>query len=130
MTALAASRQTYKRSGALLSLVVDDAGQVFLGGMVQVNAAGKGVAASATAANVTVGVAMADAGPGEQFNAEKLVFAFGNSAAGDLITKADIGKSCYVVDDQTVAKTSNSNARPVAGKVFDVDEYGVWVDFR
>jgi hypothetical protein len=53
-----------------------------------------------------------------------------NSAAADLIAKADIGASCYVVDDQTVAKTNGGGARPRAGKVFDVDEYGVWVDFR
>ena len=42
---------------------------------------------------------------------------------------ADIGADCYIVDDQTVAKTSGTNTRSVAGKVFDVDADGVWVDF-
>jgi len=55
------------------------------------------------------------------------IFRFGNSASGDLITKADIGADCYGVDDQTVAKTSGSNTRSVAGKIFDVDADGVWV---
>lgn len=130
MAALAASRQTHKRVGNYISLVVGAGAQVFLGGMVQVVAAGTATAATATAANATVGVALGDGAPGETINVEKSVFAFGNSAAADALTKADIGKPCYVVDDQTVAKTSNSNNRPIAGVVYDVDEYGVWVDFR
>lgn len=52
-----------------------------------------------------------------------------NSAGGDLITVADIGKDCYVVDGQTVALTSNSNARGRAGRIHDVTEHGVWVRF-
>ena len=32
--------------------------------------------------------------------------------------------------DQTVAKTNGGNTRSRAGKVFDVDADGVWVDFR
>lgn len=45
----------------------------------------------------------------------------------DAVTSADIGKDCYLVDDQTVAKTSDTDARSVAGKVIDVDAAGVWV---
>ena len=60
----------------------------------------------------------------------KTVACFANSAAADAITLADIGADCYIVDDQTVAKTSATNTRSVAGKVFDVDAEGVWVDFR
>jgi len=55
---------------------------------------------------------------------------FANSAAGDQITAAEIGTDCYCVDDATVAKTSNANARSVAGKVWNVDATGVWIDFR
>ena len=54
---------------------------------------------------------------------------FANSAAGDLITKADIGTVCYIVDDQTVAKTSGTNTRSPAGIVDSVDAQGVWVRF-
>ena len=46
----------------------------------------------------------------------------------DLIAKADIGAICYVVDNQTVAKTDNSTARKAAGKIIDVDADGVWVE--
>ena len=55
---------------------------------------------------------------------------FANSAAADAIALADVGADCFIVDDQTVAKTNGANTRSVAGKVFDVDADGVWVDFR
>lgn len=42
-------------------------------------------------------------------------------------TAADIGSDCYIVDDQTVAKTNGTNTRSVAGKIMDVDAQGVWV---
>lgn len=43
-----------------------------------------------------------------------------NSSSGDAITEADVGKVCYAVDDQTVAKTSNGATRPVAGVITEV----------
>jgi hypothetical protein len=42
---------------------------------------------------------------------------------------ADVGKQCYLVDDQTVAKTDGTNTRSPAGFVRDVDADGVWVEF-
>lgn len=61
---------------------------------------------------------------------ERVISRFANSAAADAITAAEIGSSCYVVDDQTVAKTNGTNTRSVAGTVFDVDAIGVWVEFK
>lgn len=55
------------------------------------------------------------------------IFLFANSAAGDLITIADIGKLCYIVDDQTVAKTDGTATRSRAGIVDGVEASGVWV---
>ena len=54
-------------------------------------------------------------------------YRFGNSSAADLITIAEIGTDCFIVDDQTVAKTSGSSTRSIAGKVVAVDSLGVWV---
>lgn len=54
---------------------------------------------------------------------------FANSAAGDQIANTDIGSDCYIVDDQTVAKTSGTSTRSIAGKVHLVDSLGVWVKF-
>lgn len=44
-----------------------------------------------------------------------------NSATTDEITEADIGKVCFVVDDQTVAKTSAGGTRAIAGIVLQID---------
>lgn len=55
------------------------------------------------------------------------VFPFANSSAGDLITQADAGKDCYIVDDQTVAKTDGTGTRSRAGKIVRIDASGVWV---
>lgn len=81
-------------------------------GVFEENADNSGGAASAIKAKVRRGV-----------------FAFANSAAADEIALADIGADCYIVDDQTVAKTNGGATRSVAGKVRDVDAYGVWVEF-
>ena len=61
-------------------------------------------------------------------NVRRGTFRFLNSSAGDLIALSDIGASCYIVDDQTVAKTNGGTTRSVAGKIRDVDADGVWVE--
>lgn len=55
---------------------------------------------------------------------------FANSTSTDQITLAEVGSDCYLVDDQTLAKTNGGNTRSVAGKVWNVDADGVWVEFR
>ena len=55
------------------------------------------------------------------------VFKFANSSGGDLIGDANVGSDCYAVDDQTVALTSATSTRSVAGKIMQVDSDGVWV---
>ncbi len=60
------------------------------------------------------------------------IFRYNNSDV-DPVSKADIGNDCYLVDDETVAKTNGDTGtgptRSVAGRVFDVDDEGVWVEF-
>ncbi len=53
-------------------------------------------------------------------------FKFAN-LAGDPVTQASLGKACYIADNQTVAATSGTNTRSVAGTVIGVDADGVWV---
>lgn len=57
------------------------------------------------------------------------VWRFKNSASTDAIALTDIGATCYVVDDETVAKTNGTNTRSAAGIIRDVDAQGVWVEF-
>lgn len=54
-------------------------------------------------------------------------FRYRNSTSADAITVADIGKVCFVIDDDRVAKTDGSGARSPAGVVEAVDGAGVWV---
>lgn len=57
----------------------------------------------------------------------KKAFQWLNSAT-DPVTQADLFKTCYVVDAQTVAKTNGGNTRSAAGRVVGVDAGGVWVE--
>lgn len=59
---------------------------------------------------------------------ERGVFKWANSAAGDLIAQADVLNSCFIVDDQTVAKTDGTGTRSAAGTIVQVDSDGVWVE--
>lgn len=136
MAALAAARNTPAALGDIRRVPLPANGIVYQGGMVQINAAGYAAAASATAANVTIGRAEATVNNAGGVNSalsvdvRRGIFRFANSAAGDLIARTEIGKTVYVVDDQTVAKTNNAGARPAAGICFDVDAQGVWVEFQ
>lgn len=57
------------------------------------------------------------------------VFHFANDGAAP-VTLNHLGQDCYVLDDQTVSSSHDTNARSVAGTVFDVDAKGVWVEFK
>ena len=60
-------------------------------------------------------------------NVRSGIFKFENSADADAIANDDAGKTCYVVDDQTVALTDGTASRSIAGTVYKVDSDGVWV---
>lgn len=136
MAALTASRSTPAAAGDVRKVPLPANGKIFQGGMVQITAAGYAAAGSATIANVTIGRAeetvdnTGGANGDKSIKVRRGIFRFGNSAAGDLIARTEIGKTVYVVDDQTVAKTNNAGARPAAGTCYDVDALGVWVEFQ
>jgi len=135
MAALTAPRNTPAALGDVRSFPLPANGKIFAGAMVAITAAGFAAGATATAANVTTGradetVDNTDGANGDaRVKVRRGVFQFANSGGADAIALTEVGKSCFVVDDQTVAKTDNAGARPVAGTVFDVDAQGVWVEF-
>lgn len=55
------------------------------------------------------------------------VFLWKNGTAGDAIVQADIGKVCYILDNETVAKTDGTGTRSIAGRVESVVTEGVYV---
>lgn len=133
MTALTENRSTLQRAAGDLSGLLAASQTIFAGSILMRTAAGH-LTKGATATG-SVGVGRAEtagtsttAGVTAQPYREG-VFRFANSAGGDLIATADIGTACYIVDDQTVAKTSGTNTRSPAGIVADVDALGVWVRF-
>lgn len=132
MTALSADRNTPRREGEKRVIPAAASTLIYAGALVAINAAGNAVPFSTATTLKPAGRAERrvdnTGAAGEQsVEVSAGIFRFANSAAADLITKADIGSDCYGVDDQTVAKTSGTNTRSVAGKVFDVDAQGVWV---
>lgn len=123
MAALTADRNTKRRDGDLFSF--EAAKTIYAGALVAINADGKAVPATATG-TVCAGVAQHQAGAGETVLARRGVYNFADAADDAALTRADIGSTVYVADDQTVKK-KNSGADAVAGIVMDVDADGVWV---
>lgn len=136
MTALAAERDTTKYGAGpkaeYLYPPVKTATTIYKGALVAITSAGVALPAAATATNITLGVAEetvvnSGADGAKSVRVRCGVFGFENSASSDLIASAQIGSTCYVVDDNTVAKTDNSAARPAAGKVVKVEGGQVFV---
>lgn len=139
MTALAATRNT-KRGGTatvVSKLNIDMGVDIgYAGGMAGRNSSGDLVAASSALSQRTVGVfvSTADNSAGSAGDIEAQIergsFWLGNSASTDAITDADIGEVCFVVDDQTVARSAGTaGTRQPAGRVLAVDStLGVLVE--
>lgn len=136
MTATTIERDTQRRDGKMVELPVLASTKVLSGTIAAITAAGfaQGGATATTLKGVGVFDETVDNTTGANGDLKARVrrdgyFRFANSAAGDQITVADIGNDCYMVDNQTVAKTNGTNTRSVAGKVRDVEAAGVWVEF-
>jgi hypothetical protein len=131
--ALSSDRNTPRLGGDVRRLPMAAAALIYAGALVCRNAAGYAVK-GATALNlVGAGVAQArvDNSAGSagdlEIDVRSGVFRFANSSSGDAITVAEIGDIAWVVDDETVAKTSGSGTRSPAGIITGVDSLGVHV---
>jgi len=135
MPATTVDRDTRRRSGDLRSFPVKGATTIPAGAMCGL-VSGFLVNALTSTGLTTVGVAsdtIVNAGADGAVTANVPTGIFGpfaNSASTDAITDAHIGTTCFVVDNQTVARTNGSTTRSAAGTVFKVDTDGVWVRFE
>jgi hypothetical protein len=136
MTAITTERDTQRRLGDQVACPVLAATKVLAGSLVALTAAGyaQGGAVATTLKAMGMAEETADNTAGASGDIKVRVrrdgwFRFANSAAGDLITIADISANCYIVDNQTVAKTDGTATRSIAGKIRDVDATGVWIEF-
>ena len=137
MPAATQARDTHKRLGNQLTLAMAAATRIWGGTIVCVNASGLAVPGITSTTLKAVGQAEATAdnltgaASALSVNVERDGwYRFGNSSAGDQIVLADVGADCFIVDDQTVAKTNGTSTRSVAGVVCDVDTQGVWISFK
>lgn len=130
MPALSTARNTPAREGGVFDFPVAANTTCHQGG-IAVLGAGYAAPGSTAVGLIAVGrfeetVTAVSAGDAH-VRVKRGIFKYANSAAGDLIAQADAGADCYIVDDQTVAKTNGANTRSRAGQVVAVDADGVWV---
>jgi hypothetical protein len=134
MVALTAARNTFRfEPDTVQRLPMAAAMLIYQGALVALNATGfasKGVTATTLKqfgrAEATVDNSAGAAGA-KDIDVRPGIFRWANSAATDLITTNEIGTDCFIVDDQTVAKTNGTSTRSRAGKVVGVDASGVLV---
>lgn len=131
MAALTSGRNTALRKAELLILPVKGATKIFEGSLVAVKA-GFAIPGKLDAAIIAVGRA-------EEFientgaDGEAIIkvrrgcFKFENDAAKP-VTNAQLLQDCYIVDDQTVSSSHETNTRSRAGKVIEVEPDGVWIE--
>ena len=141
MAALTQDRYVEQNTHEVLARVVvrpvKASTKIFAGSMVGIDANGNampaGLIAGGTLYCVGVSKAQADnsAGAAGDIDAriERGIFPMNNSSSGDAIGAGDIGKLCFVVDDNTVARTSATNTRCVAGRIFGMQGTQVLVEF-
>lgn len=131
---LSADRNTPYSDGFRVAVPVAAGALIYAGALVAANATGFATP-GATAATLTYlgradervdNTAGADGAKSVMVRRKK-AFKWANSGA-DAVTQASMGKPCYIVDDQTVAKTDGGGTRSAAGKVIGLDADGVWVE--
>ena len=134
MSALTADRNTPWKRAELIPVPVAVNARIYAGALVVANATGFAVPGSTATTLTYLGRAEVAADNTGGSDGAKVVqvrrlraFKFANHGA-DPVTQAELGKACYIVDDQTVAKTNGGNTRSAAGKVVGVDADGVWVE--
>lgn len=132
--ALTADRATQQKDGVLISLPVSAGVKCYAGGIAVTNGGyaepGTEAAGLACAGMFTETVDNTTGADGDKSVPVRRgrAFKWSNSTSADEITNADILSDCYIVDDETVAKTSDAGTRSKAGKVIGVESDGVWVE--
>ncbi len=133
MTALAAARSTPRRDARLLDFARAASVTCYAGAIGCLNSSGLATPGAVATTLKAVGRVVEQESTADdgtvRVKMERGTFKFANSTSTDAITNAEYGASVYIVDDQTVAKTSGTSTRSVAGICRGVDADGVWVEF-
>jgi hypothetical protein len=133
VAATAEIEATEERAGEVISISVYQATVIYAGTLVAINATGYAVPASDAAGLRVIGraeqtVDNSSGASGDLAIAVKRgIFKFSNSET-NVVDTTDVGRKCYVEDDNTVA--TQSDASIIAGTVIEADANWVWVDTR
>lgn len=134
MTALTQGRALKERSLRDIGYAVDAAIKIYGGALVALSAAGDARPAGNNTVTRCVGVAQDSVDNSSGVAGDKTVIVRRSCypfATTD-ITRADIGKTCWAVDDQTVTKTQPTGTPAKVGEIVEVELTGtstqVWVN--
>lgn len=134
MTALTTGRTVESIPGILFYYPVKADAVIHQGALVVIGADGYAKPAVTGTSLIAVGIArdtvdatgLANGAKG--IEVEEMIADFANSAGGDAITIAELGKTVWIVDDQTVAKTSGGGTRSVAGYARKIEGGRIFVE--
>jgi hypothetical protein len=129
---LTKERDTIRRDSQIVVYPVAASSKIFQGALVVLSG---GYAAPGSTATGLIAVGRAEAtadnsaGSAGDLTIPVLrgTFLFKNSST-DAVLLTNLGADCFVVDDETVARTSGTGTRSVAGKVRGVEASGIWVE--
>jgi hypothetical protein len=132
MSALTTNRYTRHRDGLVTAHPVADSEHIFKGSLVCANTDGYAAAGKDSAGFKFLGVALeeADNSAGSDGDVTVKVLAHGvfSFAKSGTVVQADLGKSVYVVDDQTVALAATTTNDIACGKIEALDgASALWV---
>lgn len=131
---LTQDRMTPSRDAEVMPFAMAAGANIHLGALVAVNASGFLVAGTEATGLTYIGRAdeHVDNTGGADGDEVALVrrgkaFRWNNSDA-DPVGQSLVGKTCYILDDETVAATDATGTRSAAGTVLAVESAGVWVE--
>lgn len=134
MGALTQERDTARQETELLAFGVAADTTIYAGSLVCLDATGMAVPGEEDDTLTCAGRAEDTVVNGGLAGDETVVvrrgaFKWENDAVAP-VTAAHLLKACYVVDDQTVSSSHETNTRCAAGVVVAVDADGVWVEIN
>ena len=142
MTALAADKDVQEKASptAMRHERLATASTTFYkGGLVAINVNATGSPlVKAVAGNLAlrvVGISeegkVTPSSPAKNLKYRSGIFPFVSGATFETIDADDVGKICYVLDDQTVGISGATGANAVAGRIYEYESASkVWVDVR
>ena len=136
--ALSGARKTSQATSSVPNLLMETAPvkggtTIYKGGITAISSAGYAIPGETAVGINVIGMALdtvanSGADGAQRIRVARGVFKYKNSGSSDVIGWSEVGKNCYLVDDETVAKTSGTATRSVAGIVDSVAaDGGVWV---